>query len=159
MQIIEANINNLSHAHLINLREANTNPSGPYGYLLSDPESLIDFGSVEWRRNMVTSPYMHGAYEATAVLDMAPVTFQVSILGDPSNAGTHTFIHDRLGDFVYQIQSAEWELEIILGGMTYRWLCLRANYQIKMDRIMWRGTVARVIVSTLRYPIPIEGAF
>lgn len=124
----------------------------------SDGTSLIEPGTVAWRREMVTSPYVSGAYEAGAVLDIVQASVTVNIFAS-SAANLTTAVTNIKNAFV----QSTYTLALGLDGQTYSWTCLRADYTIGLTKLRTfnDSTVqwTQGVFAFPRQPVPVAGPY
>ncbi len=137
---------------ILNLRSAYANASH-YGYLLTNPDQLLDPGSVVWRRNTVTSPFVDGDLEVHATKSAQSVAFSVLILD-----AVHSGIQQKLADLIEALSQRVYELHIRMENLVeYAWQCRRADYGVGITRRVIHGHSMEVKISAPRRALSIQG--
>lgn len=96
----------------------------------SNGTSLFDPGTVSWRREMVTSPYVHGAFEAGAVKDIVQASVELNIF-----AATQTALQTAETNLINAFSQSTYTLTLGVDGTNYAWTCLRADYHVRFDAL------------------------
>lgn len=102
-------------------------------YLLdweADGTSLFEPGTVSWRREMVTSPYVHGAFEAGAVKDIVQASAVINIF-----AATQAALQTAETNLINAFSQATYTMTLGVDGTNYAWTCLRADYHVRPDAL------------------------
>jgi len=115
----------------------------------------LDVGSVSWRREVVTSPFVHGRFPIHEVKDAAESRLMVYTQG-ADHAGLKANIEQLLQAFTEQY---DYELRIQVEGQDYHWRCERADYQVGFVTEMLAARFVPVVLSFHRHPIQAAGAF
>jgi hypothetical protein len=130
-------------------------------YLLdweSNGTSLFEPGTVAWRRDMITAPYVHGAFEANAVKDIVQASVELNIFA-ASQAALKTAVTNLINAF----SQSTYTLTLGVDGESYAWTCLRADYHIRPDALRTFDDSARKWMrgtfSFPRQPVAVTGPF
>lgn len=125
----------------------------PFGYIITNPEQLIDPGAVVWRRNTVTSPFVDGDLEVHATKSAQSLVYSVLILYP-----AHTAIQTALADLIDAIEQPSYDFHLRLEGLVeYAWQCRRADYGVGITRRMIHGHSMEVKISSPRRALSLIG--
>lgn len=113
----------------------------------------IEVGRLTWRKDVVTSPYVHGRFPVREVKDAVESKITIYVLGT-DHATLSTNIGVLIGAFTEQYQ---YELQIIVEGQSYSWLCERADYEVAFATETFNAIFVPVSLSFYRSPIQVSG--
>ena len=123
-----------------------------------DGVALLEPGTVAWRREMVTSPYVHGAYEAGAIKDIVQATAALNIF-----AATQGALQTAVTNAINAFTQSTYTLTLGVDGTNYAWTCLRADYTIGLTELRTFGDTTRVwckgVFAFPRQPVPSTGPY
>lgn len=113
-------------------------------------EEGIDFGDRTWRRNMVTSPFVHGEFPVTQALNnsMMPLSLQVR---STSQSGLSTAIATLVAAF----SQFEYELHVQFDDVERAWLCYAADLRVGTHDERFAQWNVNVKLTIPRSPIPV----
>jgi hypothetical protein len=115
----------------------------------------LRIGSVTWRRESVTSPYVHGRIPVHEVKDAAESSLVVHCFGETSAAAM-----TNLG-VLLEAFTGQWDYSIALNvdGVNYQWRCERADYEVGFITETILAKLIPVSFTFHRHPIPLQGVF
>lgn len=114
-------------------------------------DSLV-VGQMTWRREVATSPYVHGEVEVGAVRAAGQVAMTVRV-----SAADQSALQTAIDNLIDAVSVQSYTLSISLDGTAYTWTCGRASYSVTFDVGMYRGKRARVALVVPRHPVPVAG--
>ncbi len=135
----------------LNIHSAKTAPT-PHGFLVTNPDSLIDPGAIAWRRYLVTSPFCDGDIEVHSVLGTSTLALQVLIL-----ATSQVDMQAKQLLLLTAIRNRVWELHIVIDGTEWAWQCRRADYGLQFSRRSIHALSCQVNISAPRRPLSVLG--
>jgi len=113
-------------------------------------------GGRTWNRQTVESPFAHGRTMVGRTLAMSAAPLVVQCFADDS-----TILAARIDALVGVLERFEYELQVEVDGVTYRWLCEGADSVpgdggafVEYGLMQHFQTIA---FSIPRHPIPLEG--
>lgn len=124
------------------------------GYEVVD--GSLNAGQVSWRRSLVRSPFVEGAYETNAVRELVEgATVAVDV-----NGPDQTTIRTRVAALIAAFTQSTYELHVTLDGIAWAWTCMRADYSVGVvsDDIVF-GLAAPVVLQFPRQPVPVAGPY
>lgn len=113
----------------------------------------VDIGSVTWRKETVTSPFVHGRTPVHEVKDVTESKVGVYVMGD-TRATLDGNIETLIEAFTEQYS---YELRLQVEGRDYHWRCERADYQVAFQTEMIAAAKIPVIFSFFRHPVQMQG--
>lgn len=119
-------------------------------------EDSLNAGQVSWRRSLVRSPFVDGAYETNAVRELVEGgTIAVDV-----NAANQTTLQSRVTTLINAFSQSTYELHVTLDGIEWAWTCMRADYAVGVasDDIRF-GLTAPVAFQFPRQPVPVNGPY
>jgi hypothetical protein len=115
----------------------------------------VRVGAVSWRRDNVTSPYVHGHIPVHEVMDAAESSIDVYVLGE-----THGALNANLGALLTAFtQQYAYVLGLNVEGVNYQWRCDRADFEIGFATETLVARFLPVKFTFYRHPIPLVGVF
>lgn len=112
-------------------------------------------GSVTWRKESATSPFVHGRVPIYEVKDAAESSIVVYVLGS-THAALTTNVATLLEAFTEQYS---YELRLQVEGQDYHWRCERADYEVGFATETLNARFVPVTLSFFRHPVAVQGAF
>ena len=115
-------------------------------------EDGIRFGQRTWRRNMVSSPFVHGEFPVTQTMGNSQVECNIQI-----RAASMSALNTAIASLVAAFSQFEYALYVTLDDVTWGWTCFAADIAVESsdERMAQFNTVARLSIP--RLPIPISG--
>ena len=114
-------------------------------------DSLV-VGQMTWRREVVTSPYVHGDVEVASVRAAGQVALTVRV-----TAADQSSLQTAINNLIAAVSASSFTLSVSLDGTAYTWTCGRASYSVTFDVGMYRGKRARVALVVPRHPVAVAG--
>lgn len=113
-------------------------------------EAGVDFGQQSWRRNMATSPFVHGGFPVTQVLENSQATLAVQV-----KASDQDSLADSIAALIAAFSQFEYELHIKFDDTEWGWTCWAADVAVEShdERMAQFNTVVRFSIP--RSPIGI----
>ena len=115
----------------------------------------VEIGSVSWRKEVVTSPFVAGRFPVHEVKDAAESSISVHVLGS-NHAALRSNLATLLSAFTEQ---SSYQLTMTVEGQTSTWTCERADYQVGFATETLAALVVPVQLSFFRHPEPDAGEF
>jgi hypothetical protein len=115
----------------------------------------VRVGSVTWRREIATSPYVAGRIPIQEVKDAAESSVGIYVAGTTA-AELHANLATLLAAFTEQYT---YQLRINVDGIDNQWRCERADYEVGFVTEMLAAKYLPVMFSFHRHPTPVQGAF
>jgi hypothetical protein len=115
-------------------------------------ETGIEFGGRGWRRNMVDSPFVHGSYPVTQVMDNATVILSLQV-----RAASLAALETAIAAVVAAFSQFEYDLYLILDDTTWAWRCYAADIVVGSEDERMAQYNVNVRMSIPRAPIPLDG--
>lgn len=131
---------------------ADLNLNDDVNYQLS---SQVEMGAVAWRKETVTSPFVHGRVVVGAVKDAAEGSVTVYVKGN-NHATLNTNLDTVITAFTEQ---DEYTLKLMVEGQYYYWQCERADYEVAFTTPTLKARLLPVRFSFFRHPTPVQGPF
>lgn len=115
----------------------------------------LNVGRVAWRKETVTSPFIHGRVVVGEVMDAAEGSCVVYVHG-----GTHSALKTNLDTLLNAFtEQYEYVLKLMVEGQYYYWRCERADYEVGFMTETLKARHVPVMLSFFRRPIPDQGPF
>ncbi len=115
----------------------------------------LEAGMVTWRRQLVTSPFVHGAYEVGAVKDQVQgASLLIRVWGT-----SQSNLQSRVTTLLAAFTQSTYDITVGLDGTLWTWRCMRADYKIGFPDSVRRQTVAPVTLSFPRHPVAVAGPY
>ena len=115
----------------------------------------VEVGSVTWRKEVVTSPFVAGRTPVHEVKDAAEASITIHVLGS-NHAELRSNLSSLLDAFTNQYS---YELTITVEGETRTWTCERADYEVGFATETMSALVVPVQLRFHRHPEPVAGEF
>jgi len=110
-------------------------------------------GKLVWRKDTVTSPYVHGRFPVREVMDAVESTLVVYAKGE-----SHAVLTENIGILIAPfVEQSEYELRINVEGQAYHWLCERADYEVAFATETLNALLVPVQFTIYRSPIAVAG--
>ena len=125
---------------------------------INDGENFIlakglQVGKLIWRKDTVTSPYVHGRFPVREVMDAVESTLIVYALGS-----SHAVLTENIGVLIAPFtEQSEYELQINVEGQSYHWRCERADYEVAFATETLNALLVPVQFTIYRSPIAVAG--
>lgn len=113
----------------------------------------VEVGRLTWRKDVVTSPYVHGRFPVREVKDAVESKITVYVIA-PDHATLSTNVGVLIGAFTEQY---EYNLQIVVEGQTYAWRCERADYEVAFATETFNALFVPVSLAFYRSPIQVAG--
>ncbi len=115
----------------------------------------LQVGSVSWRREVATSPFVYGRVAVHEVMDSAESAVEVHVLG-----ASHAEVRSNLTPLIVAFtQQYSYELRISVEGQVNYWTCERADYKVGFMTETLAAKLVPVAFSFHRHPTPVAGGF
>jgi hypothetical protein len=114
----------------------------------------LDVGAVAWRRETVTSPYVHGAFEVGAVKDLTTLGLRVEVRGTSASD-----LQTKLSTLLAAFTQSTYTFSVTVNGSSYAWTCFRADYGVVFDPGRVLANQAQVSLQIPRQPVPVTGPY
>lgn len=113
----------------------------------------VSVGMLSWRKDAVTSPYVHGRFVVREVKDAVESKIMVYAI-----APTHAILSENVGVVIAAFtEQYEYELRIKVENQSYHWRCERADYEVAFATETFNALILPVQFSFFRSPIPTAG--
>ena len=113
----------------------------------------IQVGKLVWRKDTVTSPYVHGRFPVREVMDAVESTLVVYAKGE-----SHAVLTENIGVLIAPFtEQSEYELQINVEGQSYHWRCERADYEVAFATETLNALLVPVQFTIYRSPIAVAG--
>lgn len=113
-------------------------------------------GAISWRRQTVTSAYVHGAVLVGAVKDTAVAPLGIRVIGSSDSS-----LMSRMSTLLAAFEQFTYNLSVTLNGQTWTWKCEPADYSVGDSGVFQdfhlRALQQEVRFSIPRHPIPVAG--
>lgn len=124
------------------------------GYL--NPRGGISPGQRVWRRQRVTSPYVHGGILVGQVLDIETVGLHILV-----EAASSAELETRMAALIDRMEQPSYVLQVEIDGVTYRWQCEPADSSVG-DEGAFDAPKFMLFRQALRFqvprqPVPLDG--
>jgi hypothetical protein len=106
---------------------------------------------VQWRRQQVQSPFVHGTFTVRAVMDNVTEIISVLVYGS-----SNTDLREQLRRLTEAFSQMEYTITWIVDDDTYAWRCTPADYQIDTRREFQHAKMAKATFQVSRYPALIQ---
>lgn len=124
------------------------------GLCITDPENLIATGR-KWRRQLTTSPFVHGNTETNAVMDVDTFSFTVLVLSQTA-AGIQSYVTN----LVNAISQSSFVFSIYMNELVgWSWLCTEADFTVSMNRKFMHALAPEFKISCERQPVALTGPY
>lgn len=107
--------------------------------------------AVQWRRQQVTSPFVHGSFTVSAVMDNVAEIISIYVYG-----ATNTELREQLERLTDAFSQMDYTITWEIDGDAYAWRCSVADYQVDTRREFQHATMALVTFQVSRYPALIQ---
>lgn len=134
----------------INLQTAKAS-STQIGYLVTNPEQLIDPGAIVWKRQMAGSPYVDGEVQVNAKMQNTTLAMDILVL-QKTPANLQTALTALLA-----ILKQSFYVTVLVDATQYKWACWCADIGVSLGRRTVHAGSAVVSVSAPRSPVPVSG--
>lgn len=113
----------------------------------------LQVGKLVWRKDTVTSPYVHGRFPVREVMDAIETTLVVYAKGE-----SHAVLTENIGVLIAPFtEQSEYELRINVEGQAYHWRCERADYEVAFATETLNALMVPVQFTIYRSPIAVAG--
>ena len=113
----------------------------------------VQTGKLTWRKDTVTSPYVHGRFPVREVMDAVEMTLVVYALGS-----SHAVLTENIGVLIAPFtEQNEYELRIDVESQAYHWRCERADYEVAFATETLNALLVPVQFTIYRSPIAVAG--
>lgn len=118
------------------------------GYRIEGEEG-VEFGGLTWRRNMVTSPFVHGGFPVTQVKENSTLMLTIQVRGT-----SQADLGDKIAALVAAFSQFEYEVSITFDDEEWAYLCWAADIVVgAQDERMAQWNIP-VKLSIPRSPTP-----
>lgn len=113
----------------------------------------VSVGKLTWRKDVVTSPYVHGRFPVREVMDAVESSIVVYCKG-----ATHPILTENIELVIaaFTLQH-EYELRLKVENQSYHWRCERADYEVAFATETLNALFVPVQLTFYRSPIPTAG--
>lgn len=115
----------------------------------------VRMGSVTWRKEAATSPYVDGRVIVHETRDAAEGSLVVYCMGD-THATLETNLSALLTAFTKQYS---YQVKLQVEGVDHHWECERADYEVGYVTETVFARRVPVSLSFMRSPIAVQGSF
>lgn len=113
-------------------------------------------GARSWRKETVTSPFVHGRAVVSQVLDAGSFPLLVRV-----KALTAATLASRITALLHAVEQVSYDTTVVIDGVTWTWRCETADTSIgeagSLDPHGLRNLQQLVTCSIPRHPVPIAG--
>lgn len=121
-----------------------------------NPRGGIGPGERVWRRQRVTSPYVHGGVLVGQVLDIETVNLHILV-----EASSSTQLETRMAALLDRMEQPSYVLQVAIDSQTYRWQCEPADSSIgdegAFDALNFMRFRQALRFLVPRQPVPLAG--
>ena len=96
-------------------------------YKLEGPTG-VEFGQRTWRRQMVTSPFVHGGVPVTQVLETSTMNLTIQV-----KATSQESLADAIATLVAAFSQFEYEVNVVFDDQRWAWTCWSADIVVGSD--------------------------
>lgn len=120
--------------------------------VMVDEGSLLDVGSVTWRRLTADSPYVNGRVLMAAVKDTPTMAVRIDVIGtDLADVQT------KVGTLLTAVWQPSYQLSLTFDSATYTWDCEPADASVGVNYAHLFGLACPVGLAIPRKPTPAAG--
>lgn len=114
-------------------------------------------GPLSWRRERITSPYIHGESLVGAVKETAAMSLSIRVLGTSAAS-----LNTRTATLLRAFEQFNYQLTLVLDGVIWTWDCQPADYA-GGDGGEFEPNLLRAFQQVYRFsiprdPVPIAGS-
>lgn len=117
--------------------------------------SSVFSGTVSWRRNTVSSPYVDSQVLVGAVKDLVQDEFSVEVLNGPG--GTHLDLQNNLKTLITAFSQWNFNITFQWDTAVYTYSCMPSDYSVDWTQGRAQSQQLLVKFSLQRSPVPING--